>query len=113
MDLAKAAAGAVGGAIAGAVVFILLARGAGVHAGMLMGAGAGWGVQLLVRERGMATGVIALVAGVISSVIAEWFAFYANNAFPFFLQHMQAVPMIHWLLSGAGVVVGFFWAKSP
>lgn len=112
MDLAKAAAGAIGGAVVGAVVFVLLAR-MGLQAGMLMGAGAGWGVQLAVRDRNLATGVIALVVGLVAAVAAEWFAFYSdNNTFVFFLQNIQEVPLIHWLLNIAGVVVGFFWAKG-
>ncbi|TWT76892.1 hypothetical protein Pla123a_23160 [Posidoniimonas polymericola] len=114
MDYVKAAAGAIGGAVAGAVVFILLAR-AGLHAGMLMGAGAGWGVQLAVRDRNLATGVIALVAGLVASVLAEWYAlpFMADPSLPFFLAHLHQINFIHLLLLGAGVVAGFFWAKGP
>ncbi|TWT37521.1 hypothetical protein KOR34_24730 [Posidoniimonas corsicana] len=113
MDLAKAAAGAIGGAVVGAVVFVLLAR-IGLHAGMLMGAGAGWGVQLAVRDRNLATGVIALIAGLVSSVLAEWhcFPFLADGSLPYFLAHLHEVNFIHLLLLAGGVVVGFFWAKG-
>lgn len=107
MDYLKATAGALLGAACGAALFRL-------YAGLLVGAGAGWGSQLALTGRSKPMGAIAAVIGLVGGVLMEWYAmpFAADESLPFFLKNLHQVNTIHLLFLAIGTVLAFVWGQG-
>ncbi len=112
LDYLKGTAGAVIGAIVGGAAVIALLR-ANLYAGILTGAGAGWGAQLAFPGREKAMGVIAAVIALAASLVVEWLAFYSdNNTLVVFLQNIATISPINLLMIAVGVAVAFAWGQG-
>jgi hypothetical protein len=113
LNYLKGTAGAILGAVVGAAATYALVR-FGLYAGILTGAGAGWGAQLVFRGREPTMGVITAVIALVASVVVEStiFPFVADDSLVFFLRHLYEVNIIHLLMMAVGVGIAFVWGQG-
>lgn len=101
------------GAIVGAAIGYLLFRWLlkqGLYGIVLPGASLGLGAALAARTHSTTLGIIAAVAAIVVTIVAEWLAmpFAKDTSFMFFLTHLTALAPAKLLMMACGVALAYW-----
>jgi hypothetical protein len=105
--------GAIVGAAAGYLLFRWLIT-QNFYAIVLPGALLGLGAGLAARRRSLTLGIIAAMAAVVVTLIAEWseFPFRDDGSLTFFLTHLHDKSPVKLLLMSCGVAIAFWLGQG-
>ena len=103
---------AIGGAI-GYFAFCWLAK-SGLYGMIIPGALVGLGAGLAARGRSITLGLIAAIAALALSLIAEWslFPFVRDGSFLYFVMHIHALPAIKLIMMAIGVGLAYWLGQG-
>lgn len=112
-DYAKPLAGAIGGGIAGYLLFVFLMK-QGFYAGMLPGAAVGMGGGWLLKSRSIGFGAVCGVLGLALSIYSAWYAgpFIADDSLPYFITHLHHANNGTLIMLVIGSLMAFWFGQG-